>query len=521
MTMCDSEFKTSIRDGAVLLGEESISIDEFVAVARHGAQVEFSPSYLDRVHRSRKLIERFLAENRLIYGVTTGFGDNVTEVISPQHAAMLQRNIVLSHAVSVGEPLTVEVVRAIQLMMLVGLGQGYSGTSVQVLELIRQLLNNRITPHAPSEGSVGYLGPEAHMALVLLGEGRAWIDGELLSGESALKRAGLQPVTLGAKEGLTLTNGTHSVTAIAVLTAHDAIRAANTADVAAALSLEALKGTILAFDSRLHSMKQHPEQASVAQNIRRILEGSEIVEKYRDYRVQDAYSLRAIPQIHGGAKRAVKDAVQVIEEELHSVGDNPVIYPDGDDGVALMGANFDSTFVGIQADLIAAAMTVLAKISERRTDRMVNSAFSELPAFLVPNPGLNNGYMIAQYTAAALYMEMKAACQPATVDSVPTSANQEDSVSNAYLAVSKAYQITRKLRYVLAIEIMCAAQAHDLLGPEQGSKASSAVQRSVREVVPTVTEDRYFGDDIEHLAQQVFDGTIVRSVEDLIGSLDF
>jgi histidine ammonia-lyase len=521
MTMRDKPFNTSSVGETVSLGDEPISTDQFVSVARHGARVEFSQPYLDRVRRSRKLIERFLAENRLIYGVTTGFGDNVTEVISPQHAGMLQRNIVLSHAVSVGEPLAVEVVRAIQLMMLVGLGQGYSGTSVEVLELIRQLLNNRVTPHVPGEGSVGYLGPEAHMALVLLGEGRAWIDGELLPGATALKHVGLQPITLGAKEGLSLTNGTHSVTAIAVLTAHDAIRAANTADVAAALSLEALKGTILAFDSRLHSMKRHPEQASVAQNICRILEGSEIVEKYRDYRVQDAYSLRAIPQIHGGAKRAVKDAVKVIEEELHSVGDNPVIYPEGDDGVALMGANFDSTFVGIQADLMSTAMTVLAKVSERRTDRMVNSALSELPAFLVPNAGLNNGYMIPQYTAAALYMEMKAACQPASVDSVPTSANQEDPVSNAYLAVSKAYQIARKLRYVLAIEIMCAAQAHDLLGPEQGSEASCTIHRLIREVVPTVTEDRFFGDDIEHLALQVFDGTIIRSVEDLIGPLEF
>ena len=325
----------------------------------------------------------------------------------------------------------------------------------------------------------------------------------MLTGAAALERAGLKPVTLGCKEGLTLTNGTHSVNGIAVLATYDAIEAAKAADVAAAVSLEALRGTINAFDPRLQTMKRHPEQSAVAANVRRILAGSEIVEKFRDYRVQDTYSLRAIPQMHGGAKRALKDALKVVEDELHSVGDNPVIFPEGDDGVALMGANFDSTFVGIQADLMVTSMTVLAKISERRTDRMVNSAFSELPAFLSPNPGLHNGYMIPQYTAAALYMEMKAASMPASVDSVPTSANQEDPVSNAYLAATKAYQLARKLRYVLAIELMCAAQAHDLLDAGRASEASNAVYQTVRSAVPPVVQDRFFGDDIERLQQLV------------------
>jgi histidine ammonia-lyase len=505
----------------VSLGDGDITIEEFVAVARHRARVEFAPAYVDRVRRSRKLIERFLAENRLIYGVTTGFGDNVSKVISPQDAEALQRNIVLSHAVSVGEPLRAEVVRAIQLMELVGLGQGYSGTSLEALTLIRDLLNNGVTPYVPGEGSVGYLSPEAHMALVLIGEGRAWVGDELLGGAAALSRAGLEPVTLGCKEGLTLTNGTHSVNGIAALAIYDAIEAAKVADVAAAMSLEALRGTINAFDPRLHTMKRHPEQSAVASNVRRILAGSEIIEKFRDYRVQDTYNLRAIPQMHGGAKRALKDASKVIEDELRSVGDNPVIFPEGDDGTALMGANFDSTFVGIQADLMVNAMTVLAKISERRTDRMVNSAFSELPPFLSPEPGLHNGYMIPQYTAAALYMEMKAACVPASADSVPTSANQEDPVSNAYLAVTKAYELTGKLRYVLAIELMCSAQAHDLLDAGRASEASDAVYRAVRAVVPTVADDRFFGDDIERLQRLVFDGGVTRTVESVIGSLEF
>jgi histidine ammonia-lyase len=357
---------------------------------------------------------------------------------------------------------------------------------------------------------------------VLLGEGRAWVNGELVAGDVALARFGLAPVELGAKEGLSLTNGTHSVTAIGVLLAYDAVRAATMADAAAALSLEALRGTIRAFDPRLHVMKKHPEQAAVARNIERILDGSELVAKHRDHRVQDTYNLRAIPQIHGGAKRAIKDALRVIEEELNSVGDNPVIIPEGDDGVALMGANFDSTYVGIQADLIMTALTVLGKISERRTDRMVNSAFSELPAFLSPDPGLNNGYMIAQYTSAALVMEMRSASAPASVDSIPTCANQEDPVSNAYLAVTKAHRAVRKLRYILAIELMCAAQARDLLpGPEGGSGGSTTLHEEIRRVVPQVYGDRYFGDEIELLQDAVYDGRLIASLESVVGDLEF
>ncbi|MDH6677183.1 histidine ammonia-lyase [Rhodococcus sp. LBL1] len=507
---------------SVTLGDRPISIEEFVAVARFGARVEFAPSYEDRVRKSRGLIEKFLDENRVIYGVTTGFGDNVTEVIAPEDAITLQRNIILSHAVSVGDPLSGEVVRAIQLMMLVGLGQGYSGTSFDTLDLIRELLNNGITPYAPGDGSVGYLTVEAHMALVLLGEGRAWANGELVSGREALEMFGLQPVTLGCKEGLTLTSGTLCITGIGVLLAYDAVRAATVADAAAALSLEALKGTICAFDPRLQALKKHPEQAAVARNVSRILDGSAIIDKYRHYRVQDTYSLRGIPQVHGGAKRAIKNAVAIIEDEMHSVTDNPILIPEGDDGDAIMGANFDATYVGIQADAMMTALTVLAKISERRTDRMVNSAFSELPAFLAPNPGLNNGYMIPQYTSAALLMEMRSASFPASVDSVTTSANQEDTVSNAYLAMTKAYRGVKKLRYILAIELMCAAQAADLLdGPETGSEGSNALRQAIRKIAPPVTVDRFFGDEIELLENGIRDGSLIESLESVVGDLEF
>ncbi|WP_405738153.1 aromatic amino acid lyase [Streptomyces sp. NBC_01525] len=503
----------------VTLGEEPITIEQFVAVARHGARVEFDATYVDRVRKSRALVERFLAENRLVYGVTTGFGDNVTEVIAPADAEQLQRNIVRSHAVSVGEPLPTEIVRAIGLMELVGLGEGYSGIRLETLELIRRMLNARVTPHVPSEGSVGYLAPEAHMALVLLGEGRAWYGDELLPGAEALTRIGEEPTRLGCKEGLSVTNGTHSVTAIAVLAAHDAGVAAATADIAASLSVQALKGTVRAYDARLHERKRHPEQAAVAESLRRLTESSALSAEFLDHRLQDGLALRAVPQMHGGAKRTLAQAREVIVEELHSVGDNPVIHPEGEDGVALMGANCDSTYVGIQADSMVNAITVLAKVSERRTDRMVNSNFSELPAFLTPRPGLNSGYMIAQYTAAALTMELRGMAMPASADNVTTSANQEDTVSNAYLAALKAYRAARKLGYVVAIEVMCAVQALDLLAPLAPSPAAEALRARIRETVPTVYEDRVFHADMEHITHLVRSGELLRVAEDVVGPL--
>ncbi|MGC4378519.1 histidine ammonia-lyase [Fictibacillus sp. Mic-4] len=504
----------------VILGDKFISINEFVAVARYGARVTFSQNYCNRVIQSRNLIEKFLTENRKIYGVTTGFGENVSKIISPEQSETLQRNIVRSHAVSVGEPLKKEVVRASQLMMLQSFGQGYSGVSLQILELIRGLLNHHVTPYVPGEGSVAYLAPEAHMALVLIGEGRAWHKNELLSGKEALERAGLHPITLGCKEGLSLLNGTSTVTAFSVLAVYDAMTSVKVADIAGAMSLEALKGTIKAFDPRIHKAKKHKEQAGTARNIVRILEESEIAEKHKDYRLQDAISLRALPQMHGAAKKAIKNALEDIVNEMQSCGDNPIVYPENGDGVALMTGNFDGTYVGIQADSMCIAITTLAKVSERRIDRLVNHHHSELPSFLVANPGLNNGYMIPQYTAAGLYGEMKTLSHPASIDNVPTCANQEDAVSFAYFAAKKAYLITKKLHYILAIELMCATQALDFLKPLHPGQATKAVYDLIRSKVPVVEEDRFFYPDIENIYSQVLHGEIIERVEEIIGELE-
>jgi histidine ammonia-lyase len=499
----------------VVLGDREPSIEEFVAVSRYSAKVSFSETYKNRVKKSRGLVERFLEENRLVYGVTTGFGDNVRHVISPQNAKELQVNIVRSHAVAVGEPLKREQVRAIQLMTLISLGKGFSGVRLELLELIASLLNNEVVPFAPGEGSVGYLAVEGHLALVLLGEGKARVNGgEWVDGATALEQVGLQPTDLQCKEGLAMLNGTTSVTAIAILALYNAMQTASLADVAAALSLEALKGTIRAFDPRYHSVKAHKEQAQTARHIKAMLHDSQLVAENIDYRLQDAYSLRAIPQVHGASKKFIDHARENIENEIHSSGDNPVIYPlDDGDGVAISGANFDGTYIGMSADSLCVALANLAKISERRIDRMVNSHFSEMPAFLVRNPGLNSGYMILQYTAAGLYAEMKTLSFPSSVDSFSTCGNQEDLVSLAYNAAIKAYKVSEKLESVLAIELLVGCQALDFHDVRKASSVTRAVYDLVRSRVPVADNDRAFYLDMVSVTEQVRSGEILATVQ--------
>ncbi|CAI8854058.1 Histidine ammonia-lyase [Pseudomonas sp. IT-P253] len=498
----------------VVLGDREPSIEEFVAVARYSARVSFSEAYKNRVKKSRGLVERFLDENRLVYGVTTGFGDNVRHVISAQNAKELQVNIVRSHAVTVGEPLKREQVRAIQLMILVSLGKGFSGVRLELLELIAGLLNNEVVPFAPGEGSVGYLAVEGHLALVLLGEGQARVNGgEWVDGATALEQVGLQPTDLQCKEGLALLNGTTSVTAIAILALYNAMQTASIADVAAAISLEALKGTIRAFDPRYHSVKAHKEQAQTARDIKAMLHDSQLIADNIDYRLQDAYSLRSIPQVHGASKKFIDHARENIENEIHSSGDNPVIYPlDDGDGIAISGANFDGTYIGMSADSLCVALANLAKISERRIDRMVNSHFSEMPAFLVRNPGLNSGYMILQYTAAGLYAEMKTLSFPSSVDSFSTCGNQEDLVSLAYNAVIKAYKVSEKLESVLAIELLVGCQALDFHDVRKASSVTKAVYDLVRSRVPVADNDRAFYLDMVSVTEQVRSGEVLTAV---------
>ncbi|MBN7772953.1 HAL/PAL/TAL family ammonia-lyase [Clostridium aminobutyricum] len=505
----------------ITLDIQNMTLEEFVAISRYEAKVELSPAYCKRVVKSRRLVEKFLDERRIIYGVTTGFGDNYNKIILPEQAVTLQKNILRSHACSLGEPLEKEVVRGILLMMLQNLGQGYSGVQISTLECIVNLLNGGITPFAPRRGSVGYLAVEAHICLVLLGEGKAWYRGELLNGSDALAAAGIRPIQLGCKEGLALVSGTTSVTAIAALALFDAIKAAKTADIAGAMSLEALRGTIKAFDPRIQSVRPHEEQSMTARNVLRILNNSEIADKYKDYRLQDALSLRCIPQLHGAAKKTFKDAAKTIGVEMNSCCDNPIIYPEEDDGIALMGCNADSAYVGIEADSMCIALTNIAKMSERRIDRLINHHVSELPPFLIENSGLNSGFMIPQYTAVGLLGEMRLLSTASTIDNTSTCANQEDYIGMGYNASRKAYQSVQFLENIMAIEFLNAAQALEFLKPLNPSPATKTVYDLIRKEVPKVEDDQQLYPFLEYISEQIHQGEIIAVVEEVIGELEF
>lgn len=507
----------------VCIGREPLPLEEFIAVARYGAKVRFSKEYIERVVRSRRLVEKILDENRVVYGLTTGFGDNVRTIIPQDEAVQLQYNILRSHAVSVGEAMSEEGVRAIWLMQLLSLGMGYSGIRFEMLELIAKCLNAGVYPFAPRYGSVQALVIEAQMNLVLIGEGKAWYNGELLDGCEALERAGLAPLAPSCKEGLCLTNGSNSATALAALALYNAIIAVQTADIAAAMSYEALKGNILACDERLHSLKEHPDQSLCADNIRRLLSDSGIIRENKGKRVQDPLVLRSVPQMHGAVKCYIKDAGLDIMEEMASCSDNPILWPEGDDGVALMGANFDSTFSSGGADIISIAAANLAKLLERRIDKLTNRNFSGYPAFLAENPGVDNGYMIIQYTAAGLVNEIRGLALPATADSIPTCANWEDPVSMGLLASQKAWDISQKLQYIVAIELMVTSRAFDIFKEGEGSFASAtkAIHDKVREAVPPLTGDRHLTPEIERVREMVADAEFIRTAEAYVGVLNF
>lgn len=503
----------------VALGN-AITLDMFVSIARYGAHVDFSEAYRQRVERSCQLVNKWIEEERVMYGVNTGFGALSTQIISSDQTTLLQKNIILSHATSVGEPLEEECVRAIILMVLQNLGQGYSGVRLDTLEMYRQFLNRGVIPFVPREGSVGYLSVEAHIALVLLGEGKAYVDGKLLSSEEALKKAGLEPIELSAKEGLALISGTTSPTAIGALALYDMLKAAKAADILGAMALEVLRGTTRAFDDRLMSVRPHQQQRNTAANIRMILEDSMIAKQSINYRLQDALSLRAIPQLHGAAKKTLLDALNTFEIEMNACCDNPILWPDEEDGGAISGSNCDSSYVGIELDSACISVTAIAKMSERRNYRLINSHLSGYPSFLVQNAGLNSGLMIPQYSQAGLLNDMKLLSQPATVDSIPTCADQEDYVAMGYNSAKKAREIARKLEYVLAIELLSIYNAHQFVESNltPGSASRAVLERMARSI-PRMDEDTYLYPYVEILKDLIHSGEIISVVEEKVGKL--
>ncbi len=500
---------------AVVLDAGALGIDDVVAVARHNARVEIGPVARQRLAAARAVVEDVVERGAVVYGVNTGFGELSRVRIPEGDLATLQRNLIFSHSAGVGEPLPREVVRAMLLLLAASLARGYSGVRPLVVEQIVGLLNNDVTPLVPARGSVGASGdlaPLAHIGLVLLGEGEATVGGERLPGRAALERGGLQPLALAAKEGLAIINGTHLMAAAGALAVHDARTLIESAEVAAAMSLEGLRGTDVPFDERIHAVRRQPGQGATAAHMRALLEGSEIIPSHRtdDPRVQDPYSLRCIPQVIGAVRDTVAHCAGVIEVELDAVTDNPLCFPES--GAVLSGGNFHGQPVAMALDILAVALAELAAFSERRTYLLLDDHEPEqnrLPAFLAAAPGLNSGYMIAQYTAAALVAENAVLATPAGLHSVPTSAGMEDFVSMGATAALKLRSILENVRHVVAIELLCAAAGVEYRRPLRAGRGVEEGLKRVRDLVPPLLQDRPLHPDIAALAHAVFEGRFV------------
>ncbi len=508
---------------ALLLTGTGVTIDDVVAVARHGRAVALAPAARDAIERSRAIVERLAASDEPVYGVSTGFGSLATTPIPPDRREELQRALIRSHAAGIGAPVEPEVVRAMMLLRARTLAMGYSGVGPLVVEAMLGLLDAGVSPVVPEHGSLGASGdlaPLAHAALVLLGEGRAHLrDGRLVDGAEALRIAGLVPLTLQAKEGLALINGTDGVLGMLALAIADLEGLLRSADVVAAMTVEALLGTDRAYVPELHlPLRPHPGQADSAANLLALLAGSAIVASHRtdDPRVQDAYSLRCTPQVHGAARDTVAHARAVAEQELRSAIDNPMILPDG--RVESCG-NVHGAPLGFACDFLAIAAAEVGAIAERRTDRLLDAHRSQgLPPFLAVDAGVNSGLMIAQYSQAAMCAENRRLAAPASVDSLPTSAMQEDHVSMAWGAARKLRRVVDNLGRILAVELTAAARGLDLRSPLEPSPVTGAVRDALRAVVRGVGPDRWLAPELDVAWDVVRDATATDAAVRILGS---
>ena len=506
----------------IKIGIDGMTLIGLVRVARQGASVQSTSEAEEQISQTRKLIEKWVDAEETIYGVTTGFGLLSDVTISKEDTQKLQKNILMSHAAGVGEIMEPETVRAMMLLRIKDLARGHSGIRLKTFNGLINLLNSGIVPVVPEKGSVGASGdlcPLAHLSLVLIGMGEALVDGKRMSGKAALDSRGLEPIVLEAGEGLALVNGTQAMTGIGGLAVFDALHLSKMIDVAASMSLEVLMGSRTEFDPRIQKVRPHPGQAAVADNMLSITRNSEIISSHKDCsRVQDAYTLRCSPQVHGASFDAIHYAAGVIETEMNSSTNNPLFFHK--DGEFLPGGNFHGQPVALVMDFLGIAVSELANISERRIERLVNPMLSGLPAFLVKESGLNSGFMIVQYTAAALVSENKVLSHPASVDSIPTSANKEDHVSMGTIAARKAREIVRNTENVIAIELLCAAQALDVFTNMKPGEGTEAAYTVIRREVSRLDEDRVLSTDIEAVKNLMKSGEILAVVEARVGELN-
>ena len=507
----------------LVIGDRRLTLEDLINVTRKGYKVEISEGAYKKVAEARELVDRYVKEKKVSYGITTGFGKFSDTVISEEQTGLLQKNLIMSHSCGVGNPIPVDMAKGIMLLRIVNLSKGHSGVRKIVLDTLVDMLNKDVTPFIPEKGSLGASGdlaPLSHMVLVMLGMGKAYVNGELLDGAEAMKKAGV-PVLgeLSSKEGLALINGTQVMTSIGAHVTYDAINLMKHLDIAGALTMEALNGITCAFDHRVHEVRGHQGQIRTAENFRNILKESKCTTKQGEMRTQDPYTLRCIPQIHGASKDALEFVREKVEIEMDAVTDNPIIFCDTDDVIS--GGNFHGQPMALPFDFLGIAVSEMANVSERRIERLVNPHLNcGLPAFLVENGGVNSGFMIVQYSAASLVSENKVLAHPASVDSIPSSANQEDHVSMGTIAARKAGEILKNARKVIAMEILSACQGIDLkkVNKDLGLGTEKAYT-AVRETVSYYDKDRVMNLDINAAEELIERNKIVENVEKVIGEL--
>ncbi len=505
----------------VYLDGNSLKLKDLIEIGNKQAIVALADKAREKVIKGRDVVDKIVNENRVVYGVTTGFGQFASVVIEKKDVEELQYNLLRSHAAGVGDYFPEDIARMIMTLRANVLAKGRSGITLETLELLIDMINKNIYPLIPEKGSVGASGdlaPLAHLALILIGEGKAKINDFEGTGKEVFKKAGLTPVKLRAKEGLALINGTQVMSAIGAKALYKAINLVKNSDIAGALTLEALKGTVKAFDERIHRERPYEGQKDTADNFRKILVESEIMQSHKDCgKVQDSYTLRCIPQVHGPVRDTINYVKNMLEIEFNSATDNPMVFEE--EGELISGGNFHGESVAFLMDFLKIAISELGNISERRTERLVNPALSELPAFLVKNGGLNSGFMLAHVTAAALVSENKILSHPASIDSIPTSANKEDHVSMGTIAARKALEIVENVETIVGIEMLSATQALEFLKPLKPAKPLIPVAEKIREYIKPWDKDRYMADDILKIKKIIENGILVKTIEKSVGKL--
>ncbi|WP_426349478.1 histidine ammonia-lyase [Alloiococcus sp. CFN-8] len=476
-------------DKKIIINGRDLGLREVIQVAREGYEIELSQDAIRNIEFSRGIVKKIIEEEHTVYGINTGFGKFSDVKISQEDCNTLQRNLIISHACGCGPILQRDETRAVMLLRINALSKGYSGISLNTLNVLIDMLNRGVHPSIPEKGSLGASGdlaPLSHMVLPMIGEGEAEYKGRIMSGEEAMIEAGIETITLSYKEGLALINGTQVMTAIGALVVYDAIKLTKISDLSAALTVEALRGITDAFDLRVHSIRNHKGQIKTAENLLALLKGSEFTTKQGELRVQDAYTLRCIPQIHGASKDAIEYAKEKIEIEINSVTDNPIVTLEGD---VISGGNFHGQPIALAMDFLGIAVAEMANVSERRLERLVNYQLNDLPPFLTREGGLNSGFMITQYAAASLVSENKILAHPASVDSIPSSANQEDHVSMGTIAAVKSRKILDNAFRVIATEIFAACQAIDFRKEERLGEGTCIAYNKIRENVKFIDKD--------------------------------